>query len=89
MRTEKTRVAVYRRVSRDQKSYASLIGADERKINSESSMLYVGSYPAIPEAVLEHHMRNTQSAEWFAGNLDNVLWNNAYTLFPLLPREED
>ena len=44
MRTEKTRVAVYRRVSRDQKSYASLIGADERKINSESSMLYVGSY---------------------------------------------
>ena len=44
MRTEKTRVAVYRRVSRDQKSYASLIGADERRINSESSMLYVGSY---------------------------------------------
>ena len=41
---KKTRVAVYRRVSRDQKSYASLIGADERKINSESSMLYAGSY---------------------------------------------
>ena len=41
---KKTRVAVYRRVSRDQKSYASLIGADERRINSESSMLYVGSY---------------------------------------------
>ena len=44
MGTEKTRVAVYRRVPRDQKSYAGLIGADERRINSESSMLYAGSY---------------------------------------------
>ena len=44
MRTEKTRVAVYRRVSRDQRSYASLIGADARRINSESGMLYAGSY---------------------------------------------
>lgn len=52
-------------------------------------ILYGTDYPAIPEVVLEHHMRNTQSAEWFAGNLDDVLWNNAYTLFPLLPREED
>ena len=42
--TEKTRVAVYRRVPTDQKSYAQLIGADERRINSEGSMLYVGSY---------------------------------------------
>ena len=41
---KKTRVAVYRRVPRDQKSYACLIGADERRINSESSMLYAGSY---------------------------------------------
>ena len=41
---KKTRVAVYRRVPRDQKSYAGLIGADERRINSESSMLYAGSY---------------------------------------------
>ena len=38
------RVAVYRRVPRDQKSYAGLIGADERRINSESSMLYAGTY---------------------------------------------
>ena len=44
MGTEKTRVAVYRRVPRNQKSYAGLIGADERRINSESSMLYAGSY---------------------------------------------
>ena len=41
---KKTRVAVYRRVPRDQKSYAGLIGAAERRINSESSMLYAGSY---------------------------------------------
>ena len=41
---EKTRVAVYRRVSRDQKPYTQLIGLDERRINTHSSWLYVGSY---------------------------------------------
>ena len=42
--TEKTRVAVYRRVTKDQKLYAKLIGEDERRINSDGVMLYVGSY---------------------------------------------
>ena len=41
---KKQRTAVYRRVSTGKEPFALLVGADERRINSDGSKLYVGSY---------------------------------------------
>lgn len=44
-------------------------------------ILYGTDYPAIPEAVLEKHMKNTLSCPAFESCLEDILWNNAAGLF--------
>ena len=50
-------------------------------MTDKNHILYGSNFPAIPEPVLEMHMKNARECPELTDHVEDVLWNNAAALF--------